>query len=169
MELLDNKIEVGYSYRNKVLKGYKMNNLSSHISGDVGNWQQDETPSSNEKKQTMNTSFSYMYRDAGNWKQHEDIILAGAITEEDIEVIISKLEFDELFLPAQVGLEPLQQRWGNLNDDDHVWHELYREDIELTKDEPTVEMTVEELVANFKSVDGWDVRKAFDKLWGICP
>jgi hypothetical protein len=107
-----------------------------------------------------------MYRDAGNWKQYETVILKGEISQADIEVIMASLKDKEYFLPAQVGLETLQERWEFLNIDDHIWHELTRGDIVLTDEEPTIELTAEQLVTNFKNVS-WDENEAYYQLTGI--
>lgn len=111
-----------------------------------------------------NTQIEYMYRDASNWKQFETVVLAGEMSEEDINLIIGNLEFGDLFMPEQVGLPRLQFRWPTLNDDDHVYHELKREDIKIVDLPPTIEMTAKELVENFRNVD-WDVRWSHWTLW----
>ena len=112
-----------------------------------------------------NTSFSYTYRDAGNWKQVETIILKGEISTQDVNMILSKLEYEDLFLPEQVGLPRLQFRWDKLNDDDHIWHELMGKDIMLVDLPANVTMTSQELVENFQKLQDWDVQRSFWTLW----
>lgn len=111
-----------------------------------------------------NTQITYMYRDASNWKQFETVVLAGAMSQEDIDLIISKLEDGDLFIPEQVGLPRLQFRWPTLNEDDHVYHELKREDFEIVDLPPTLEITAKELVENFHNVN-WDILLSDWTLW----
>lgn len=111
-----------------------------------------------------NTQITYMYRDASNWKQFETVVLAGAMSQEDIDLIISKLEDGDLFIPEQVGLPRLQFRWPTLNEDDHVYHELKREDFKIVDLPPTLEITAKELVENFRNVN-WDILFSDWTLW----
>lgn len=111
-----------------------------------------------------NTQITYMYRDASNWKQFETVVLAGEMTPEEIDLILRRLEDGNLFLPEQVGLPRLQFRWPTLNEDDHVYHELTREDIEIVDLPPTIEMSAKELVENFRNVK-WDVVESVKTLW----
>ncbi len=111
-----------------------------------------------------NTQITYMYRDASNWKEFETVILAGEMSQEDIDLIIGKLEDSNLFMPEQVGLPRLQLKWPTLNEDDHVYHELTREDFEIVDLPPTVEMTAKELVENFRTVE-WDIVASIKTLW----
>jgi hypothetical protein len=112
-----------------------------------------------------NTSFSYLYRDASNYKLFEAAILEGEMSEDDIALILSKRSEENLFLPSQVGLEPLQKRWDNLNDDDHVWHELNADDVTTVDVPPTIKMTAKELVENFRRMQHWDIQQAYTELW----
>jgi hypothetical protein len=111
-----------------------------------------------------NTEFSYMYRDASNWKQFETVVLAGEISQQDIDLIMSKLEDGNLFIPEQVGLSSLQGKWPLLNNDDHIWHELRRDDLKIVDISPTISVTTKELVENFRNIS-WDVSAA---CWKIC-
>jgi hypothetical protein len=114
-----------------------------------------------------NTAFSYMYRDASNWKRFETVILEDELTPQDINLILNCLEDQSLFLPEQVGLPALQKGWETLNEDDHVWHELKRDDIQIVNESPTISTTTRELVEKFRLVysKGWDVSKADGDLW----
>lgn len=112
----------------------------------------------------VNTEFTYLYRDASNWKQFETIILEGEMSTEDIDLIMSRLEDEDLFLPEQVGLQRLQHRWGKLNEDDHAYHELNREDIKIVDLPSTTPMTAKELVENFRTVS-WDIQRSVWTLW----
>lgn len=111
-----------------------------------------------------NTQFTYLYRDAGNWKQFETIILEGEMSAKDIDMIMSKLESDGFFLPEQVGLPRLQNRWEVPNNDDHIWHELSRGDIEIVDLPATTTMTSANLVARFRRVKTWNVKRALKLL-----
>ncbi len=111
-----------------------------------------------------NTQITYMYRDASNWKQFETVILWGEMNDNDIETILSRLTDHNLFLPEQVGLPRLQHRWENLNEDDGIYHELKLEDFTKSDLEPTVDMTAQELVENFRKVE-WDIKRSIWTLW----
>ena len=101
----------------------------------------------------MNTKISYMYTDGGNYKYLDNIIVKGQITTSQIKEIENSLHA-EGFIPEQIDipvLRPIPE-----NEDDHCWHTL--EDFTFTEEEPTENMTVEELVERFKkaAIDGWD-------------
>lgn len=74
--------------------------------------------------------FEYRYRDAGNWKTDGAVILSGQADTQLIETIHRSLESGELFIPEQVGLEPLQNKHlmnhqcSNDDDLDHAFHEF---------------------------------------------
>jgi len=116
-----------------------------------------------------NTEISYMYRDAGNWKQFNTVVLLGKMSPENIELIFAILEDGNLFIPEQVGLEKLQDRWDKLYSDiDHVWHELNRDDIEIVDDLPTIDLTAQELVENFRRIKtnkGWYIARSDWLMW----
>lgn len=50
-----------------------------------------------------NTRISYLYRDASNYKQHNEVVVPGTFTQEQIEAIIGCLDAGEYFIPVQVG------------------------------------------------------------------
>lgn len=110
----------------------------------------------------MNTYIEYLYRDGENNKVQTRIVLPGELTLEEIKPF---LDMGMYFIPYQVGLEDLQgnfQHGAALNADyDHPWHEM--ETVELTEVLPTVEMTAEELLARFASVE-WNAQAAMVKL-----
>jgi hypothetical protein len=113
----------------------------------------------------MNTLISYMYRDASNYKAHGEEVLQGTLTSEQKEAIIAKLEGGENFIPDQVGLEEVQEQLTSFpSEDDHVWHELNEDDITDTQQDPTIQLTAEQLYQNFMAVEEWDVEGAVERL-----
>jgi len=99
----------------------------------------------------MNSKIYYMYRDAGNFKQHEEVVVAGTVTKEQL---LEHCDEGEWFLPEQVGLCALQERMcSDLCDLDHAWHELC--DVTPTEEEPTVSVPADELLERFK--EPWDL------------
>ena len=114
----------------------------------------------NHKPQSQNTSISYLYRDASNYKVYESIIFVGPISDEDITLILGKLDHGVFFLPEQVGLPTLYGSFDQLCEDDHVWHELERDDIELTNQPATTSSNIISLVEKFKSISDWDIISA---------
>jgi len=106
----------------------------------------------------MNTKIEYMYRDASNYKQFNEVVVEGEHTADDKSFIMGCLDdYADGFIPQQVGLPALQKQMvGFPNEDDHCWHEL--EEIELTNEAPTIQMTMKELIKKFKEAKevSWD-------------
>lgn len=102
-----------------------------------------------------NTLFNYMYRDGNNYKVHNEVVISGAITPEQIEAIFDSTPDGE-FIPSDVGLP--ETRFDSYDSSDTPWFELYspEDTFTLTNDHPTVNMTVDELVSHFASMrDEW--------------
>ena len=101
----------------------------------------------------MNTKISYLYRDADNYKVGNTAVVAGEISEEDRQYIFGHcLDDDEWFIPHKVGLP--EKTFADLGykydaDADHPYFEL--ESMELTDEQPTVNVTAEQLVERFKA------------------
>jgi hypothetical protein len=100
-----------------------------------------------------------MYRDASNYKQFGEAVVSGEYTADEKSAIMGCLDdvTDGGFIPQQVDLPALQERMtGFPSEDDHCWHDL--EEIELTNEEPTLQMTIRELVKKFEEAKevGWD-------------
>lgn len=105
--------------------------------------------------------FEYLYRDASNYKQYEVVLLSGAWNVAADAAIRSALFESQYFIAEQVGLKPLQRRFGRRNDDDHIWHEFVElraaaslRDVDLAESE----RTLASLVDAFRSVLRWDER-----------
>lgn len=115
----------------------------------------------------MNTRFHYLYRDASNYKRGKTIVLEGELSFEEIKRYLFE---GDGFIASQVGLEDIQTTWARdgydfPTADDHVFSEIGPGDVELTNDPPTVEITAEELRANFIATGGcWDVAGAMIRL-----
>jgi len=111
----------------------------------------------------LNTNVNYLYRDASNYKAfpEKDIIVDGELTWSDFEPV---LHMGEMFIPFDIGLPELQDQLEDYpNKDDHIWHQLL--DLEETFDEPTVEVTADEIKRSLKQIetDGWDETSAFER------
>lgn len=104
----------------------------------------------------MNTKISYMYRDADNYKTFRDEVLSGEITQKQKDEITECLHDEEFFIPHQVGLPEV--RFEQVTESDHAWFEFHpEEDVTLTNQDPTIDMTVDELVEKFQAAKGnWD-------------
>lgn len=112
--------------------------------------------------------FEYRYRDAGNWKTEGTVILSGQADAALVEAIRQSLESDELFVPEQVGLDPLQNehvlahKCGYDDDLDHAFHEFIGVRAIDTANETqhaTLATTLESLADRFKAArkQGWNV------------
>lgn len=127
------------------------------------------TGQSQNTSKAVYTQLTYLYQDASNYKQSEIVYLEGALSEEDLKLIESKLDEGRYFIPEQVGLPALQCRFhtGIDLEDDHVWHELLLPDDVTTTQAMTegsvVRMKACELVEAFRSVT-WDIAAAQARL-----
>ena len=93
-----------------------------------------------------NTTIGYWYADGDNYKQAETIIVAGTLAFADLEPFLDEGEF---FIPSQVGLADLQERFTQPGDD-HPWHRLAADSLQPTAATPTVRWTAGELVEWFR-------------------
>lgn len=100
----------------------------------------------------MNTKIYYLYRDASNYKVHNEAIVEGELTEVQITEIIHCLVDGENFVPHQVGLP--EKKFDNTTEDDLDWFELYRDGFNLTEEEPTEDITAQELHQAFLACTG---------------
>ena len=105
----------------------------------------------------LNTRLDYLYRDASNYKKYTSCIIKGQFTEKQKKEILDTLSVGEYFIPEQVGLPA--NRFEDFTEDDHPFCEISDEDIYETLQNPTVNMTAEELYENFMRVKatGWDI------------
>lgn len=111
-----------------------------------------------------NTRISLLYRDASNYKSSKDVVIAGRLSPDQFASMGATLSDGEFLIPSQVGLPDIQSELsGSWGDDDHVFHTI--DGIELTDDAPTVEQTVEGMIASWpKSDRDWDVVAALDRV-----
>ena len=116
----------------------------------------------------MNSQITYLYRDGSNYKRYNTVIVKGKMTSAHLARIEKCLFDGEYFVPRSVGL-PEERSTDYRTDDDHCWFEweIYQDDatgeydldysgVELTDTEANVDLTVDELVANFEAVQQWD-------------
>ncbi|ABO59718.1 hypothetical protein LA345_40735 (plasmid) [Burkholderia vietnamiensis] len=126
-----------------------------------------------------NTRLDLIYCDAGNYRVSETVVLAGAISSKQLELIRSKLEDGCQIIAHQVGLPTpaVQQRDndGFPNDElDHVFTTLevfesgHAEiDDLLTQDPPTHAFTIDELMQRFAAVQSWDIAAEWERLLSL--
>ena len=101
----------------------------------------------------MNTRINYLYRDADNYKMPNSCIVAGKITPEQIDTIISTLDDGEYFIPRLVGLP--EKKFDTYDpQSDHPFFELGPDSFEPTKARATIDLTVETLVEAFTRQKG---------------
>lgn len=99
----------------------------------------------------MNTRITYMYRDGANYKLRAEAILAGSLTQEEIDEIFDKTQ-DELlrdchfFYPGNIGLPaPTFESEGyKAYEDDPDWHELL--EVYPTENEVDVAVTAKDFL-----------------------
>lgn len=120
----------------------------------------------------MFTVIPYMYRDASNYKEGDHIILEGTLSDEQIKAIEAKLDEGENFIPADLnlGLDELQDRLTSFpSEDDHVWHELQLNELEVVATVPDGSNIIpsEDFVAAFEKIadsNSWDVAGCMERL-----
>lgn len=106
----------------------------------------------------MNTRISYLYRDASNYKKHNEVVVKGIFTEDQIRTIIRCLNDGEYFIPRQIGFPEV--RFGKITEDDHCWFELSDEDFEEVDLRSTIDLLPDEIVRRFERAKGrWDDTK----------
>lgn len=103
----------------------------------------------------MNTKIEYMYRDASNYKDWYEVVVKGKITTDQFDAIHDCLDAGTHFIAGQIGLPADGFRGYDVNEDDHPWYEMGG--ISLTEEEPTQDLTIDEVVRRFKEAkDNWD-------------
>jgi hypothetical protein len=120
----------------------------------------------------MFTTLPYQYRDGANFKESSAIVLNGVLTASDIAAITATLESGEKFIPydLQLDIAELQDRLPSFPDeDDHVFHELLLEELDVsdTVPEGTSTIDVDDFLKAFAAVRsrrGWDIVNAVDRL-----
>ncbi len=130
-------------------------------------------PSIEHSNFAMNTKLTLSYRDAANYKTALQVVLRGAITQEQVQCLVEKLDEGQFLIAAQVGLptpsENFRGKDGWPNDElDHPYTQVF-EAQELaqnlhTSDEPTIDLSVDELVKRVCAVQGWDEDAEWTRL-----
>lgn len=91
----------------------------------------------------------YMYRDGNNFKQFAIAKFTGELSNFRASVIYTALvmEDEETFIPENLNIAPLQDRWDNVDYSDegrdHPYHELqllsYKEDVDSDEVDGTID------------------------------
>jgi hypothetical protein len=81
------------------------------------------------------TVIPVQYRDGSNYQAPGRIELAGAITPTQIAALRAALDEGTHYVPRQLGLSHLgASKWSSFpGDDDHSWHEMELEDVEVLR------------------------------------
>ena len=120
-----------------------------------------------------NTLIEYLYRDGSNYKMRNFCIVSGTITKKEIDIIMDTLLDGEYFIPAVVGLP--EERFGSWTEDDTQFFELDRHGFSPTDREPSLPISVNELVERFRAAkDNWSLpltedakRRAVEEAIGV--
>lgn len=114
--------------------------------------------------------FEYLYRDAANYKAWGTLVLRGAATESDLEVLATHFESGEFFIAEQLGIPPLYaELWEFSNGpsiDDHVWHTFHalRPATKEDAKKPSFD-TVEKFISKIRAVETWN--ETLSPHWGM--
>ena len=108
----------------------------------------------------MNTEISYLYRDANNYKNSNTVVVKGEVQFSDIQPYLKN---GDSFIPGQVDLEDLN---GYDVKEDHPYHELRQDDLELTEAKPTTSLTAAQLITKFKQAyeEGWNEMPFYEEI-----
>ncbi|MFM7131971.1 MAG: hypothetical protein ACKO0V_21695, partial [bacterium] len=87
---------------------------------------------------------SYLYRDASNYILFHEEIIEGELTIEQINPYLDQQIY---FIPSKLGLKTLEFDTFDA-DEDHIWHEI--EELKLTNEKPTVDLTADEIFERLK-------------------
>lgn len=112
------------------------------------------------------TIVPYLYRDATNGKAHGRAVFAGAITADQRESLRLALDEGEYFIPSQVGLDSLRPLMGDRNENDHPWHEIEVDNIEVDpmgRARPTAALAIADWVELVMATT-WDESNATDDI-----
>lgn len=104
-----------------------------------------------------NTLFEYRYADASNNKVHGRVVLAGIMTQDQLDRIEAGLSDGEFFIPMQVGLRDLQGDFEHGKSwepqDDHPFHTITGVRlVDVDADGPSID----DIVSKWPTADGWD-------------
>lgn len=111
-----------------------------------------------------NTLISYLYRDADNYKNYISVIVKGTLSENAVTKIISSLNEGEYFIPQQVGL-PETRFPDGITEADHIWFELYESGICSTSDDPTINLSADDVLRAFvNAAENWNEADAIERL-----
>ena len=97
---------------------------------------------------SQNTKIYYAYRNRLGNVQLNQAIVNGNITDDLKETILASLKDDKLFIPSLVGLP--EHRVPEEEKDRTIWFEFDNDNFELTDEEATVNISIEELAKSFK-------------------
>lgn len=104
----------------------------------------------------MNTKISYLYRDADNYKVHNECVVEGELSKEQIQSILDCCDMGEYFIPSQVGMP--EKKFDEYDAEaDHCWFEISEDGFERTDQPADVPLNAEQLVESFTVRKGnWD-------------
>lgn len=104
----------------------------------------------------MNTKICYLYRDADNYKVHNECVIQGELSREQIQSILDCCDMGEYFIPRQVGMP--ERRFNEYDTEvDHCWFEISEDGFERTNQPANIPQTARQLVENFAlRKDNWD-------------
>lgn len=102
----------------------------------------------------MNTRIEYKYRDGGNTKNYVSVVVRGEYTTEHVDRIMASLSGGEYFIAPQVGLPDAHFVQYEQDAGDHPWHELEARDFYWTDEEPTLDLSITDLVTAFETASG---------------
>lgn len=121
-----------------------------------------------------NTRIELMYCDAGNFKTFIEVILRGAISDDQLLLVKSMLDDHCKIIAHQIGLQsPREVSRRDLDAEmDHVYTELtafsnglpVAESLWTHQPVTREQLTVDEFVRRIVAVEAWDIRAEMDRI-----
>ena len=98
----------------------------------------------------------------GNYKVHNECVIQGELSKEQIQSILDCCDMGEYFIPRQVGMP--ERRFDEYDTEvDHCWFEISEDGFERTNQPANIPLTPRQLVENFAlRKDNWDDTECMD-------
>jgi hypothetical protein len=96
----------------------------------------------------MNTRLFYSFTDKDDWTRYASVVIKGEMRWKELKKLLDQKMW---FLPPQVGLPDISNNMpGEL---EHTWHNIGHDGIELTDENPDIDLDTRTLVQRFRDIN----------------